>query len=94
MYFRFDHILQGKRLRGISETLSLCMLDTSKRSQELRQGAYSKADLLAVARKLYNGPSLTFRVPGQREGVLAIMGPRPAEQVVLVLGTGSGTVPS
>jgi hypothetical protein len=29
-FFRFDHILQGKRPRGASETLSLRMLDASK----------------------------------------------------------------
>jgi superfamily II DNA helicase RecQ len=89
-FFRFDHILQGKRPRGASETLSLRMLDASKRSRVRRRGAYAEADLLAVARKLYNAPDLQFRVPGQRNGVLAIMGPQPAEQVVLVIGTGSG----
>jgi Lhr-like helicase len=89
-FFRFDYILQGKRPRGASETLSLRMLDASKRSQMRRRGAYAEADLLAVARKLYNAPDLQFRVPGQRNGVLAIMGPQPAEQVVLVIGTGSG----
>lgn len=66
------------------------MLNASKRGQLRRRGAYSKADLLAVAQKLYNKPDLQFRVPGQRNGVLAIMGPYPAEQVVLVIGTGSG----
>ncbi|KAL5324770.1 hypothetical protein ACEPPN_005888 [Leptodophora sp. 'Broadleaf-Isolate-01'] len=75
-FFRFDHILQGKRPRGASETLSLRMLDASKRGQMRRRGAYSEADLLAVARKLYNAPGLQFRVP--------------AEQVVLVIGTGFG----
>jgi superfamily II DNA helicase RecQ len=89
-FFRFDHLLQGKRPRGSSETLSLRMLDASKRGQLCRKGAYSEADLLAVARKLYNDPVLQFRAPGQRNGVLAIMGPQPAEQVILVLGTGAG----
>ncbi|KAH8749802.1 hypothetical protein BGZ57DRAFT_968235 [Hyaloscypha finlandica] len=79
-----------KRPRGASETLSLRMLDASKRGQMRRKGAYSEADLLAVARKLYNIPDLQFRVPGQRNGVLAVMGPQLAEQVVLVIGTGSG----
>jgi superfamily II DNA helicase RecQ len=88
--FRFDHILQGKRPQGTSETLSLRMLDASKRGQLRRKGAYSKVDLLAVGRKLHNAPDLKFRVPGQRDGVLAIMGPQLAEQVVLVIGTGSG----
>ena len=89
-FFRFDHILQGKRPRGASETLSLRMLDASKRGQMRKRGAHSEVDLLAVARKLYNAPDLQFRVPGQRSGVLTVMGPQPAEQVVLVIGTGSG----
>jgi hypothetical protein len=89
-FFRFDHILQGKRPQGALEILLLRMLDASKRGQMHRRGAYSEADLLAIARKLYNAPGLQFRVPGQRNGVLAIMGPQPAEQVVLVTGTGSG----
>ncbi|PVH72424.1 hypothetical protein DL98DRAFT_596007 [Cadophora sp. DSE1049] len=55
-----------------------------------RKGAFSEVDLLAVARKLYNAPNLQFRVLCQRNGVLAIMGPQPAEQVVLAIGTGSG----
>ena len=89
-FFRFDHILRGKRPRGASETLSLRMRDAFKRAQVRKRGAYAEADLLAVARKLYNALDLQFRVPGQRNGVLAIMGPQPAEQVVLVIGTGSG----
>ena len=88
--FRFDHLLQGKRPRGASETLSLRILDASRRGRVRRRGVYSEADLLAVARKLHNTPDLQFRVPGQRNSVLAIMGPQPAEQVVLVIGTGSG----
>lgn len=43
-----------------------------------------------MAPKLYNALDLQFRVLGQRNGVLAIIGPRPAEQLVLVIGTGSG----
>ena len=64
IFFRFDYILQGKRPRGASETLSLQILDTSKRGQIYRRGAYTKTDLLAVTRKLYNTPDLQFRVPG------------------------------
>ena len=56
--FRFDHILQGKRPRGALETLLLRMLNTFKRGQLRRRGAYFKADLLAVARKLYTKPDL------------------------------------
>ncbi|KFY99227.1 hypothetical protein V498_00910 [Pseudogymnoascus sp. VKM F-4517 (FW-2822)] len=84
--FGLDLILQGKRPRGVSDTLSLRMLDASKRGQMRRKGAYSEADLLTVARKLHSAPNMKFRVPGQRRGVLAVMGPQPAEQVVLILG--------
>ncbi|KAH8749835.1 hypothetical protein BGZ57DRAFT_968312 [Hyaloscypha finlandica] len=56
--FWFDHLLQGKRPRGASETLSLRMLDASKRGQMRWKGAYSAADLLAVARRLYNAPDI------------------------------------
>jgi hypothetical protein len=63
------------------------MLDASKRSQLRQRGAYLEADLLAVARKLYNDLTLQFRAPGQRNRVLAIIRPQPAEQVVLVLRT-------
>src|SRR5438045_7364477 len=52
-----------------------------------RKGAYSEADLLAIAQRLYNAPDLQFWVPGQWNGVLAIMGPQPAEQLIQVIGT-------
>lgn len=77
-------------VRGESETLSLRMLDASKRGQVRRKGVYSGADLEEVARRLYNIPGMKLRIPGQRDGLLAMMGPHPAEQVVLVMGTGSG----
>ncbi|KAM6514203.1 hypothetical protein FALCPG4_015360 [Fusarium falciforme] len=46
--------------------------------------------LLTVARRLYNELELQLRRPGQRDGMLATLGPRPAEQVIVVLATGSG----
>ncbi|KAF8853058.1 hypothetical protein BDZ45DRAFT_749007 [Acephala macrosclerotiorum] len=88
-FFRFDHMLQRKRPRDALETLSLRMLDTSKRGQMRKKSAYIEIDLLAVARKLYNALDLQFRVPGQRNRVLVVMGSQPAEQVVLVIETGS-----
>ena len=57
-FFRFDYILQGKRPRGALEILSLRMLNASKQSQLRRKGAYSEANLLAIARKLFNAPDL------------------------------------
>jgi superfamily II DNA helicase RecQ len=68
------------------------MLDASKRGQMRKKGAYCEADLLTVARRLHNAPNMQFWVLGQRNGVIAIMGPQPAEQVVLILGTGSGKI--
>jgi len=65
------------------------MLDASNGGLLRRRRAYSEADLLSVAQKLYNKPDLQFQVLGQRNGVLAIMGPQPAEQAVLVIGTSS-----
>jgi hypothetical protein len=68
----------------------LRILDASKRGQICRKGAYSAADLLAVARRLYNAPDMQLYIPGQQDGLLAVIEPHPAEQVVLVIGTGSG----
>ena len=65
------------------------MLNTSKRNRVHRKGAYSKANLLAITRKLYNALNLQFRLLGQRNRVLAIIKPQPAEQMVLVIRTGS-----
>ncbi|KAF8861005.1 hypothetical protein BDZ45DRAFT_740883 [Acephala macrosclerotiorum] len=89
-FFRFDHMLQGKKSRGASETLSLRMFNASKRGQMRKRSAYAETDLLAVARKLYNAPDLQFRVFDQRNRVLAVMGLQSTEQMVLVIGTGSG----
>ena len=88
--FQFDRILQGKRPRPASGTSAVRMLDASKKGQFRRKGTYSEADLLTVARKLYNLPDMQLRVPGQRKALLAVMGTQHAEQVVVVLGTGSG----
>lgn len=65
------------------------MFSAFKRNRARKKGAYTETDLLAVARKLYNTPDLQFRVSSQRDSVLAIIGLQPAEQVVLVIETGS-----
>ncbi|KAJ4234078.1 hypothetical protein NW757_013707 [Fusarium falciforme] len=49
-----------------------------------------KKGLVSVARYLYNDGTLQLRRPGQRDTMLAVLGPRPPEQVIIVLGTGSG----
>ncbi|ELR07740.1 hypothetical protein GMDG_08537 [Pseudogymnoascus destructans 20631-21] len=87
-FFRFDRILDGKRPRGMSEVLSLRVMDAAKHSQARPRKAYSESDLLDAARKLYSAPDLQFRA-GQRRGLVAMM-VKPVEQLVLILGTGSG----
>jgi hypothetical protein len=85
--FQFDRILHGKRPRPASD---LQMLDAAKKARFHQKAVYSEADLLMVARKLYNLPDMQLRVPGQRKALLAVLGTQPAEQVVVVLATGSG----
>ncbi|KAJ3453957.1 hypothetical protein MRS44_018589 [Fusarium solani] len=46
--------------------------------------------LISVARHLYNDGTLQLRRPGQRDAMLAVLGPQPPEQIVVVLDTGSG----
>jgi superfamily II DNA or RNA helicase len=88
--FRFDLLLQGKRERSDSNVLAFRMLDDVKRSQERTQATYSEADLLTVARRVHHQPDLQFRIPGQRAGILAVLGAQRVSQVVVILGTGSG----
>ncbi|KFZ19431.1 hypothetical protein V501_00670 [Pseudogymnoascus sp. VKM F-4519 (FW-2642)] len=74
-----------------SSTLTMnTLLHQNYQAQVRRRGAYSRADLEAVACRLYNTPQMKLRVPGQQDGLLAMMGPHLAEQVLLVMGTGSG----
>jgi hypothetical protein len=75
IFFRFDHLLQGKQLRGASEMLSYYILDNSKYSYIQRKDTYTEADLQAIVYKLYNVLYLQFRVPGQQNSVLAVLGP-------------------
>jgi superfamily II DNA helicase RecQ len=66
------------------------MLDDIKRSQQRKRAVYSETDLLTIARRIYYKPDLQLRVPGQRAGMLAVLGSQRAEQVVIILATGSG----
>jgi Orsellinic acid/F9775 biosynthesis cluster protein D/Helicase conserved C-terminal domain/DEAD/DEAH box helicase len=88
--FRFENILQIKRGRSESDVLSFRLLDDAKRGQQRKRGVYSEADLLTIARKVYQTPDLQLRVPGQQAAVLAVLGPQRAEQVIVILATGSG----
>ena len=57
----------------------------------LRKRPFAKeASLQGTARTLHGDATLQLRRPGQRDAMLAVMGPRAAEQVIVVLGTGSG----
>lgn len=88
--FRFDQMLERKRPRSDSILASSQMLQAAKRSCVRTRHAYSEAELTAVARRLFDQPAMRLRPPGQRDGLLAMVGLQAAEQVVLVLGTGSG----
>jgi hypothetical protein len=99
-FFRFDQTLLGKRPRAPSDAAAAAgqaaaappatLASRVRKGQFHPRGAYLEAELLATARRLYNDPALQFRGTGQREAVLAVLGPRPAEQVMLVAGTGAG----
>jgi superfamily II DNA helicase RecQ len=67
-------------------------LDASKKGQFRRKEAYSEINLLIITRKLYNLPDMQLRVSGQRKALLAVMETQHAEQMVVVLGTGSGKI--
>ncbi|KAJ3459958.1 hypothetical protein MRS44_016031 [Fusarium solani] len=66
------------------------LLNACKKARFRTRPAQKEDGLLKVARRLYNDPGLQLRRPGQRDGMLATLGPRPAEQVIVILATGSG----
>ncbi|KAL7939991.1 P-loop containing nucleoside triphosphate hydrolase protein [Trichoderma barbatum] len=85
-FFRMDQVFHGKR--PPDEAL-LPLPEEGARGGE-KGVLHPESELLAMARELYNNADLQFRQPGQRNGVMAVLGLRPAEQVVVVLATGSG----
>ncbi|KAJ6787592.1 hypothetical protein PWT90_08516 [Aphanocladium album] len=52
--------------------------------------AYSEADVLTRARRLYKNDTLEFRSSAQREAVRAICGDDQVEQVIVIMATGAG----
>ncbi|KAI8676079.1 hypothetical protein NCS56_00494800 [Fusarium sp. Ph1] len=88
--FRVDQLLQGKRPHMVLGTQAQGLLNACKKARFRTRPAQKEDGLLKVARRLYNDPGLQLRRPGQRDGMLATLGPRPAEQVIVVLATGSG----
>jgi superfamily II DNA or RNA helicase len=66
------------------------MVTACKKARFRTRPRATERDLVAVARKLYNDPDLQLRRPGQRDAMLAAMGTHAAEQVVVVLATGTG----
>lgn len=91
-FFQFDAVLLSKRPREVSEAEPLRLLRSANRRTFRQRSAFPVAELLAASRRLYNKPDLQFRTPGQQAALTAVMGPGSAsrEQVILVLGTGSG----
>jgi len=88
--FRIDQVLQGKRPRTVSETQSQGLLKSCRKMQFRIRPAAKGDEITSIARRLYNNPELQLRYPGQRDAILAMLGPRAAEQVIVILATGSG----
>lgn len=90
--FGVDQLLQGKRpvAARAEEQAAQGIASACKRTRLRTRPTDKEAGILAVARRLHNDPELQLRRPGQQKAMLATMGPRPAEQVVVVLATGSG----
>lgn len=93
--FRLDQLLERKQARSRSgsaeeKALPRRVLEAKRRAIPRAVGAHEEVDLLQAARALHNSPGFRFREPGQRRAVLAVLGPERAEQVVVVLGTGTG----
>ncbi|KAG6248565.1 hypothetical protein E4U49_008391 [Claviceps purpurea] len=65
-------------------------MSTYKKARLRARPTQNAGALQAVARQLYNDPTMKFRQPGQRDAMLAMLGPRATDQVVAVLATGSG----
>ncbi|PWI65243.1 hypothetical protein PCL_07293 [Purpureocillium lilacinum] len=85
-------MLQGKRpvAARAEEQAAQGIASTCKRTRLRARPTEKEAGLLAVARRLHNDPDLQLRRPGQQRAMMATMGPRPAEQILVVLATGSG----
>ncbi|PNP50722.1 hypothetical protein FNYG_15934 [Fusarium nygamai] len=88
--FRIDQVLQGKRPRTVSETQSQELLKACKKTRFRMRPTAKEEEITSVARRLYNDPELQLRRPGQRNAILATVGARAPEQVIVVLATGSG----
>lgn len=93
-FFRIDELLaeEAAKQRAKLEISLLhpIPLDAYRKAQHRTRPLLKEKELEQVARRLHNNPKLKFRRPGQRDAILATMGPHAAEQVVVVLATGSG----
>ena len=63
---------------------------TSKKLRIRARPKASEGQIILAAQKLYNNPSFQLRRPGQRDAILAVLGPQAAREVVVVLATGTG----
>lgn len=92
--FQVDQaLLSGKRPRPGEEAAAATeLLAAHKKARLRRRPTGTEKQLLAVARAMYSDHTLQLRVPGQRNGLLATLGPQSSHsnQVVVVLATGSG----
>ncbi|KYK53950.1 hypothetical protein DCS_05899 [Drechmeria coniospora] len=86
--FKFDEALSGKRpppADGPAGIAAAC-----KRARVRQRPHAGEDDILAAARYMYRDPKLEFRTPGQRAAAIVMLAPDSPDQLIVVLGTGSG----
>ncbi|KFX97428.1 hypothetical protein O988_04874 [Pseudogymnoascus sp. VKM F-3808] len=83
-----DNLGAGSCCPGRAEQSQLPHLQPRIRGDDDAHDECPTASELPCFRQL--APEMKLRVPGQRDGLLAMMGLHPAEQILLVMGTGPG----
>ncbi|KAG6090771.1 hypothetical protein E4U30_007991, partial [Claviceps sp. LM220 group G6] len=82
---------RGRKRAWLGESEEIIgSMSTYKKARLRVRPTQTLGALQAVARQLYNDPTMKFRQPGQRDAMIAMLGPRATDQVVAVLATGSG----
>ncbi len=93
-FFRVDELLAEEearwRITTKSSPATAGPLSAYRKVKPRTRPLLREKELERAARDLHNDPTLRLRRPGQRDAMMATMGPGAAEQVVVVLSTGSG----
>ena len=82
---------RGQKRPGF--TIEPGMVGACKKARFRTRPLVTERVLIEAARKLHNDPGLQLRRQAQREAMLATMGTHAADQVIVVLATGSGKTP-